>query len=428
MMGLVPVRDSIVRGYTFLFARFFTVLGLGWLPAAFYGITCSYLIRAVSNSAANTVPANGAINQYSLAYLIALLMVSAFFGAPMLIPFTREALGMHEEPVAAHFSYGPREWRLFVALLRFYGMVLGALFILIVASGIGISQLSHLGIVLLGVPLASWLNGVSALVVLGTLAFLSVRLGFYLPPIAAVEGHAGIARAWTLSRQNFWRLAAVYLAVVIPVAVIVLISEYALWGAELNPANSGAKAIFLLQYNHADSIAAMLAIALMAMSALFAACSAAAYSAIDGSAVSTETEASAPESNWGINRAPAYAEAGHRVEPSAYEPPPARQQQEHQAPVEPYAAPEDARYGDVAIENAISHGGAPVEQPADHPEHAQLQVPAEAPADDGHALQAEPQPEAPTQAQLEEATYVAAVAPPLDPAGLAQAAREHENA
>src|SRR5678815_4084954 len=121
MMGLVPVRDSIVRGYTFLFARFFTVLGLGWLPAAFYGISCSYLIRAVSNSAANTVPANGAINQYSLAYLIALLIVSAFFGAPMLIPFTREALGMHEEPVAAHFSYGPREWRLFVALLRFYG-------------------------------------------------------------------------------------------------------------------------------------------------------------------------------------------------------------------------------------------------------------------------------------------------------------------
>src|SRR5689334_18263210 len=155
MMGDVPVRDSIVRGYMFLFARFFTVVGLGWLPAAFYGLACSWLIRAVSTGALGAPPSSGAFNQYSLGYLVAMLVVTAFFSAPMLIPFTREALGMHEEPVAAHFSYGPREWRLFVALLRFYGIVGGGLFLLIVASGIGISALSRSDAVLLGLPLAS---------------------------------------------------------------------------------------------------------------------------------------------------------------------------------------------------------------------------------------------------------------------------------
>ncbi len=438
-MGLVPVRDVIVRGYTFLFARFFTVLGLGWLPAAFYGIACSYLIRLVGNSAAHTTPANGAFNQMSLGYLLALLVVTAFFGAPLLIPFTREALGMHEEPVAAHFSYGPREWRLFVALLRFYGMVGGALFVLVVASAIGISQLSQTQFVWIGYPAASWLSAVSAFVVLGTLAFLSVRLGFFLGPIAAVEGHAKIARAWSLSRANFWRLAAVYLAVVIPVALIVLIGEYALWGAELDPTNSNAKAIFQLQYDHADGIAAMFAVALMAISALFAASSAAAYSAIDTSVVVSEAEASAPESNWGIHRAPAYADAGlQRIEPHnpEYDPPayqPAHIEQPAAEPVyEVQHAVQDERFSDAAIEAAVSQAAVAedVVPVAQEMVHHELAVPAEAPLDPGHALEAEPHAAAHAEGAEPDAAYAAAVSeiPPLDPAGLAQAARPHEAA
>src|SRR5262245_29435369 len=122
-MGVVPVREVIVRGFAFFFSRFFTLLGLGWLPALFYGIACSYLIFLVGDAGAHGAPATSTVNQYSLGYFIALLIVTAFFGAPMLIPFTREALGRHDETVAAHFSYGPREWRLFVGLLRLYAIV-----------------------------------------------------------------------------------------------------------------------------------------------------------------------------------------------------------------------------------------------------------------------------------------------------------------
>jgi hypothetical protein len=317
MMGLVPVRDSIVRGYSFLFARFFTVLGLGWMPAAFYGLACAWLIRAVSTGALGAPPSSGAFNQYSLGYLVAMLIVTAFFGAPMLIPFTREALGMHEEPVAAHFSYGPREWRLFVALLRFYAIVGAVLFTLIVGSGIAINQFAGSPIVWLGVPIGTWLNSVSAVIVLSTAAFLAVRLGFFLGPIAAVEGHASLARAWALSRDNFWRLSLVFLAVAIPALLVVLICEYALWGSELEMATlktgSNALAIFQLQYDHSESIAAMMAVALMAVNALFGAASAHAYREQD--AETGETAASAPESNWGINRAPVYADAGAAAAP-----------------------------------------------------------------------------------------------------------------
>jgi hypothetical protein len=417
-MGLVPVRGSIVRGYTFLFARFFTVVGLGWLPATFYGIACTYLIRAVTTGALGAPPASGAFNQYTLGYLLALLIVTAFFGAPMLIPFTREALGMHEEPVAAHFSYGPREWRLFVALLRFYGLVGGGLFLLIVASGIGVGQIMHSGIVLLGSPLASWLNSVSGIASLSLAAFLSVRLGFFLGPISAVEGHAKLSRSWTLSRSNFWRLALVFLAVAVPAVIVVLISEYALWGSELEAATratgSNALAIFKLQYDHSVSIAAMLAIALTAVNALFAGASAAAYQALDAEA--GETAASAPASNWGIHRAPAYADAGvhQRIEPNS-----AGHLREERTHVEEAMrevpeqrqsiAPPEERFSDAAIETAIAPHEDSLVEGATHPEthEAPTETPAAASASDAEPV---------------------AVLPPLDPAGLAHAAKEHEPA
>lgn len=425
-MGEVPVRDSIVRGYTFLFARFFTVAGLGWLPAAFYGLACSWLIRAMSTGALGAPPSSGAFNQYSLGYLVAMLVVTAFFSAPMLIPFTREALGMHEEPVAAHFSYGPREWRLFVGLIRLFGLLGGAVFLLVVGSGIAISQFAPPG-AWLGIPIASWLNFLALAVGLSTGAFLSVRLGFFLGPIAAVEGHGKISRAWLLSRQNFWRLTAIFLAVAIPAVLVVLIWEYALWGSDFGAATkstgSDALGIFKLQYDHSVSIAVMLAIALMAVNALFAAASAAAYRALDAEQES-ETTASAPESAWGIHRAPAFADAGPRIEPEAYE------------PVEPQVAipqPEMQMevaqvVPDVAGSEAIAKPTANATESAGVGETSQpdLQIPTELPADDGHAVEAEPQVGVPASVVV--ATEIASVMPPLDPVGLSQPIREHEPA
>jgi hypothetical protein len=415
MMGIVPVRNSVVRGYTFLFARFFTVAGLGWLPAAFYGVACSWLLRATSTGALGAPPASGAFNQYSLGYLAAMLLVTAFFSAPMLIPFTREALGMHEEAVAAHFSYGPREWRLFVALLRFFGLVGGALFVLIVGGGIAISQFAPQG-AWLGVSAASWLNTLALAVVLSTGAFLSVRLGFFLPPIAAVEGHGSLARAWVLSRRSFWRLAAIFLAVTIPAVFVVLLWEYALWGSDLGAAaqstGSDALALFKLQYDHSISIAVMLAVALMAVNALLAAASAAAYQALDSE--EGETAASAPQSDWGIHRAPAFADAGSRDVREAYQ------------PVEPQiAVPQPQLQMEVAEavsgEDAVAEPAAAEASEFPFEGETLLQVPGELPADDGDAARAEPAVET-------ETTDGVSGLPPLDPTGLAQAAKEHEAA
>jgi hypothetical protein len=323
---------------------------------------------------------------------------------------------MHEEPVAAHFSYGPREWRLFVALLRFFGLVGGALFVVIVGSGIAISQFAPTG-AWLDVPAASWLNAIALAIVLSAGAFLSVRLGFFLAPIAAVEGHARLARAWMLSRRSFWRLAAIFLAVAIPTLLVVLICEYALWGSDLGAAvratGSNALAIFKLQYDHSVSIAVMLAIALMAVNALVAAASAAAYRALD--AEEGETAASAPESDWGIHRAPAFADAGARSDPEAYQPaepqvavPQPQLQMEVEEPVSEEAAAEPVAEAVTQAPMSMETSLAP-------------EVPSELPVDDGHAAVAEPA----IETEITESD-TAAKMPPLDPAGLAQAARERE--
>ncbi|HEX2592207.1 MAG TPA: hypothetical protein VHL34_11965 [Rhizomicrobium sp.] len=454
-MGIEPVRESILRGYTFLFARFFTVAGLGWLSAAFYGLACSWLLRAVSTGALGAPPASGAFNQYSLGYLVALLVVTAFFSAPMLIPFTREALGMHEEPVAAHFSYGPREWRLFVALLRFFGLVGGAMFVLIVASGVAISAFANPQIVFLGTPLSVWLSLLSEVAVLALAAFLAVRLGFFLGTIAAVEGHASLARAWALSRQNFWHLTLVFLAVAVPATIVVFFVEYALWGSELAAAvqttGSVAAAWFKLQYDHSISISALLAVALTAVNALLAAASASAYSSIDTSLESLETQPSAPKSRWGIHRVGAFADAGGRdVVQEEYEPmmalrtptPAPAMVEEH----EPISAPIEAVVDEVpvaepaAVVEHVEPESAAVTEPVE-PEPVfeavaaapeEIVVPAEMPVESAHVVEAAALADDAAEAAADDAPLLLTSphieAPPLDPVGLSQPVKEQEAA
>jgi len=158
----------------------------------------------------------------------------------------------------------------------------------------------------------------------------------------------------------------------------------------------------------------MLAIALMAMSALFAACSAAAYSTIDTTlAEESETEPSAPESNWGINRAPAYADAGHnheRFEPRQSEPHyDEPQQPDSMAPAAYH--PEPQQYAEPM--QVISEPVVP--EPVMEQAHASaaLDIPAEAPTDSGHAADD-------MAIATEAATRAASDSPPpLDPVGLA---------
>jgi hypothetical protein len=284
-MAKISVRHGVARAYGFLFGRLFQVLGLSWLPAVFYAVAATYLIQRVSGAMQSAVPADaGLLGEYPFFYFLALIAVTAFLGAVIAVPLTRDALGLRDEPVAVHFVVGPREARMFFALLRFYAVEVVVLLVLAVAAGIGVSSAvryadtQHLHLGWAGISLQGWLDIGAAVVAAAVFLMVASRLGFLLSPMAAAEKHVKLVRAGQLSRGNFWRIAFTYLIVGLPATLLLATCETTIGGLQMGKTlPSGMQAFYTVETGHIAIFAAILAGGLVALQALFAGASAAAY-------------------------------------------------------------------------------------------------------------------------------------------------------
>jgi hypothetical protein len=198
VMTKISVRHGIARAYGFLVGRLFQVLGLSWLPALFYAVAATFLIERMSGAMQSAVPSDaGLLGEYALFYLIALVAVTAFLGAVIAVPLTKEALGQRDEPVAAHFVVGPREARMFFAVLQFYTVAILALIALAfaarsaVTAAAGYADAQHLHLDWAGIRFEAWLNLGAWLVAGAVFLLLAARLSFMLSPMAAAEKHVG---------------------------------------------------------------------------------------------------------------------------------------------------------------------------------------------------------------------------------------------
>jgi hypothetical protein len=426
-MGKVPVGRTIAEAYGFLAARLATVLGLGWLPAAFYGAAAWFCLRRMGAAMLVAPPSSGAFNQFTMLDFLALLVATALLVPTVAVPFTQTALGQPRQHVAAHFVFGGREWRMFLALLRFYAIVIAVLaalaFLCQIAIGIGLPApgTGRAGFAmpanLYGAPISLWLNGAAAALLAIAFLFLTVRFGFFLPASAAAEDHVTLRRAWALSRGNSWRIAIAYAAVATPPALLIGAGVYAVEGDGLGDVlrnawtgipSEGMSALYRLQYDHAVALAGIGAVALVVMNALFAGAAAAAYRAIEATVDAPQIAPERAEPDFAPAWTPAMAGAGPRWHTDPVERPAMEEFAQSQQP-EPMAA-----------EQPVVHASeAPVEelaQPAPAPE-----MPPELAAEATHEAAASvpeiaAQPEAAPQD----------IAPPLDPAG-AMAMRDQLN-
>jgi hypothetical protein len=320
-MAKISVRHGIARAYGFLVGRLFQVLGLSWLPAVFYAVAATFLIQRMSGAMQSAVPSDaGLLGEYALFYLVALVVVTAFLGAVIAVPLTREAMSQHDEWAAAHFVVGPREGRMFFALLRFYAVVILALVALAFAAGIAVTtaaryaEAQHLHLDWGGIRFQVWLNLGAALVAAAVFLVVAARLGFMLSPMAAAEKHVSLARAWHLSRGNFWRIAFTYLAVGLPAALLIVTCETSLGGLEMGKTlPSGMQAFYTVQHDHIAVFATILAAGLVVLQALFAGASASAYEELADAAAYETAPAAAPVYHEPAHEpAMAFADAGPR--------------------------------------------------------------------------------------------------------------------
>jgi hypothetical protein len=338
-MARISVRHSVAQAYGLLFGRPLSVIGLTWLPAVFYAVAADFLIHRMDAAMASAVPsANGLFGQYAFFYFAGLVAVTAFFGAVIAVPLTREAFGLREERVAVHLVVGAREFRLFLALLRYYAIAVTALAALVIGAGIAITQglhyasTHHFPATWQGYPLETWMNSIAGAITVITFTVLAVRYGFFLDAVASVEERARLGRAALLSRGNFWAIATTLLVTGLPAFLLLLVCEMTFGGLRLSSLGLAA--------TDATPFAGILAAGLVVLHALLAGASAGAY-----------------------------AEMAEQIvqEGEAYEPPSAPAAVYAQEPP-PFTAPTEVSYQAGAVHTAqaeAAHAAAPEIAPMD---------------------------------------------------------------
>lgn len=244
-MNKIPVFKTIAFAYTFLFARFGTVIGITALPALLATVV-DYLVRSYI-TIENTPSAAGT----NLLLSIAGMVTTIFVWAVAAVGVTRAALGQPLGSGAYYFPVSTLELRMFGAMLRFW---LGVVALLILAS-----LLASVAFMLAGVPLdgasdpepsaAILVAGVVAWAVFGYVILTVVRMGFLLSATVVCETNGGLRRAHDLARGNFWRMAAILVALFAPIFLLLSVA-----GAVILRASLGADYAQIIEQDSVEQL------------------------------------------------------------------------------------------------------------------------------------------------------------------------------
>ena len=219
-MNKIPVWKTIRFAYTFTFGDIGTIIGLIWLPTVLIAVLqfVPYAL-GIQSIGQNEAPSQGT----TLVYL-GCFSASWLLYAMNVVAVTRRALGTDQEVASIHFALGWPEWRIFAAFMLF-GLVFLAFYIVYL---LGYWLLSSIGpggsaaaVLLFS---TAWLCG---------LIYVGLRLGMLLTPVVIVEETVDLARVWHLAKGNFWRILAVLLAVLLPLAAIQFGAMLAIVGTQV---------------------------------------------------------------------------------------------------------------------------------------------------------------------------------------------------
>lgn len=236
-MDKIPVRQTIVQAYRFLFTEIGTILGICWFPAVLSSLA-GYFTAVYA--AVHRPDIDAGDPRIELAYTVLSvfgLAITIFAGSVMAVALTRHVLGRRSTGVVAYFAVGPVEWRMFLAGIRY---IAGSVVLIIVAAIIagfafnlaGV-PLDPAGVVRANAPdivagLFSWTVFIAALVVI-------LRMGFFIAPTIVAEDHGGLLRSFELTRGNVLRALAVIVVLGIPVVLLLVGGEAVMLRSALGP-------------------------------------------------------------------------------------------------------------------------------------------------------------------------------------------------
>lgn len=248
-MHRIPIGQTIVQAYRFLFTEIGTIIGICWFPAVLSSLASYFTaIYAAVHRADIEAGDLRIVAAYTVVSVLG-LAVTIFAGSVMAVALTRHVLGRRATGVVAYFAVGPLEWRMFLASIRY---IAGSVFLVIVAAIV-----AGFAFRIAGVPadpagavqatapdivagLFSWLVFIAAFVVI-------LRMGFFIPPTIVAESNGGLMRSFELTRGNVLRSFAVVAVLGIPILLLLLGGEAVVLRSALGPSVYGLSAAEFLQ-------------------------------------------------------------------------------------------------------------------------------------------------------------------------------------
>jgi hypothetical protein len=241
-MTKIPVLDAIRFAYRFTFAHLGAIIGLIWLPMIMATVMGFFVFQRFFAALANALASNNfALMGPALLGMISFVFIGLLLLSMMAVPVTQLAMGSRKAGALVHFAFGPLEWRLFRASLGVAGFLFALLLIVSMATA-----------TLLG-PTNPAANYIAQAAFLVCMIFFILRFGFLLPSVAVADTGPVLPRSWILSGGNFWRILGVFLAVVLPVRLVLVVVEIALAGPRiLEPKDFSSTAMVAAQIHFAS--------------------------------------------------------------------------------------------------------------------------------------------------------------------------------
>ena len=229
-MKKLPVLEIIKAAYSFVFTHLGSIIGLIWLPMVLITVAAFFVEQRYLDAAAGALLSNSPANLGSVTLgLICFFVAWLLFNAIMYVPVVQLALGQRKGGALIHFAFGPAEWRMFRAITSLVG------FLLLPALTIGllVNSLLYFGLSGHALP-APAIIGMELLVLVAYLglAYVGLRFVFFLPAVAVQDDGPVLPRAWKLSAGNFWRIVAILVGSMAPVAVVAAIGQTLLEGPQ----------------------------------------------------------------------------------------------------------------------------------------------------------------------------------------------------
>jgi hypothetical protein len=218
-MTKIPVLETIRAAYRFTFTHLGAIIGLIWLPMILATVIGFFVLQRFFSALADALASNNfALAGPAMLGLISFLLVGLLLLAMMSVPVMQLALGSRKSGALAHFAFGQAEWRLFRASLGVAAFLFALLLIVSMVMGAALG------------PRTISANLISLAVFYAAVIFFGLRFGFLLPAVAVEETGPVLPRSWILSNGNFWRMLAVFLAVALPVRLLMVVVEVVLEG------------------------------------------------------------------------------------------------------------------------------------------------------------------------------------------------------